>query len=82
MKQWYESQTLWSGRGNAATIDKAERAKEGKEETEYEAFNGGIMGHGIGFSRILADLPGLYELAPLTQLVRLPLFCVRRGLMR
>ena len=65
LKQWYEVQTLPSGSGNASTICKTE--DEDEEEEERDGFNGGIMGHGIGFSRILAAMPGLYELAPHTQ---------------
>ena len=61
LKHWYEARTLTlttTENINAGTADDEEDA------SERDVFNGGIMGHGIGFSRILAGLPGLYDWPP------------------
>lgn len=63
LKQWYEARVLSLTRsGNAAIADEEQETTE--KDSEHEVFNGGIMGHGIGFSRILAGLPGLCDNAP------------------
>lgn len=49
LKRWYEGRTLSladAGMGNDAEVDD-------------DIFNGGIAGHGLGFSRVLAGLPRL-----------------------
>ena len=64
LKHWYEARTLaltTTGNINAGTADDEEQEEEA---SEHDVFNGGIMGHGIGFSRILAGLPGLYDRPP------------------
>ena len=58
LKHWYEERTLTLT--NTENIN-AGTADDENEASEHDVSNGGIMGHGIGFSRILAGLPGLYD---------------------
>ena len=61
LKCWYEARTLAPiETHDTGILDEAAEEQNAKEDA-HEVFNGGIMGHGIGFSRILARLPELYE---------------------